>query len=66
MPDQKYIKSNPVGIYEKLKKELKEDNSILFIGLPCQVAAVKKYVGKSLTSKIWQQIGFNLSWDTIS
>ena len=48
----KYIKSNPVGIYEKLKKELKEDNSILFIGLPCQVAAVKKYVGKSLQENL--------------
>lgn len=39
----KYIKSNPVGIYEKIKEQLKT-HKVLFIGLPCQVAAVKKVV----------------------
>lgn len=48
----KYIKSNPSGIYEKIKIELKNGNSILFIGLPCQVAAVKIYVGKELEEKL--------------
>lgn len=38
----KYVKSNPIGIYEKVKKCL-ESNKVLFVGLPCQVAAVKNY-----------------------
>ncbi|MBQ4536503.1 MAG: Coenzyme F420 hydrogenase/dehydrogenase, beta subunit C-terminal domain [Lachnospiraceae bacterium] len=37
----KYVKSNPIGIYLKIKKELLEGRKVLFIGLPCQVAAVK-------------------------
>lgn len=39
----KYVKSNPAGIYEKIKDVL-PNNKVLFIGLPCQVAALKKYV----------------------
>lgn len=39
----KYVKSNPVGIYEQIAGKLKNDNKVLFIGLPCQVAAVKNY-----------------------
>lgn len=39
----KYVKSNPIGIYEKVKKCLKTDR-VLFVGLPCQVAAIKNYV----------------------
>lgn len=30
-----------------MKKRLKEGKTVLFIGLPCQVAALKKYVGES-------------------
>ncbi len=40
----KYIKSNPHGVYEKLKGLLDGGKKVLFIGLPCQVAALKKYV----------------------
>lgn len=40
----KYVKSNPVGIYDKVVEKLKNGNSVLFIGLPCQVAAVKNYM----------------------
>ena len=39
----KYVKSNPIGIYEKIVGKLKNGNKVLFIGLPCQVAAVKNY-----------------------
>lgn len=38
----KYVKSNPKGIYKKILDKLKT-NKVLFIGLPCQCAAVKKY-----------------------
>lgn len=41
----KYVKSNPEGIYIEIKNRVKEGKKVLFIGLPCQVAAVKKYVG---------------------
>nr|WP_297705752.1 Coenzyme F420 hydrogenase/dehydrogenase, beta subunit C-terminal domain [uncultured Butyrivibrio sp.] len=40
----KYVKSNPTRIYGKISAILKEGNKVLFIGLPCQCAAVKKYV----------------------
>lgn len=39
----KYVKSNPEGIYEKIKDRLKS-HKVLFIGLPCQVAALKNYI----------------------
>lgn len=39
----KYIKSNPIGIYERIEARLKT-HKVLFIGLPCQVAALKKVV----------------------
>lgn len=41
----KYVKSNPVGAYKKILRYLKEGISVLFVGLPCQVAAVKNYTG---------------------
>lgn len=43
----KYVKSNPKGIYKKAKELLKEQKKVLFIGLPCQVAAVKNFVGEN-------------------
>lgn len=39
----KYVKSNPGGIYKKVLKRLKDGEKILFVGLPCQVAAAKHY-----------------------
>ena len=40
----KYIKSNPKGIYKEISKKLKNGEKVLFIGLQCQVAALKKYI----------------------
>lgn len=37
----KYVKSNPLGIYAKVIEKLKNGDKVLFIGLPCQVAAMK-------------------------
>lgn len=39
----KYVKSNPQGIYKKISEKLKEGRKVLFVGLPCQVAAAKHY-----------------------
>ena len=40
----KYVKSNPTGIYHKIKDKLKENRKVLFIGLPCQVSSLRNYV----------------------
>lgn len=41
----KYVKSSPQGVYKEILKKLKTGKKVLFVGLPCQVAALKKYVG---------------------
>lgn len=48
----KYIKSNSTGIYKTIKRELARKTEILFIRLPCQVAALRNYVGDSLGEKL--------------
>ena len=47
------MKSNPKGIYKKIKQLLQSGKKILFIGLPCQVAAVKRFVGKRYEEKLY-------------
>ena len=49
----KYIKSNPIGIYKQIRAKLREGKSVLFIGLPCQVTALKRYVGKNDEEKLY-------------
>lgn len=39
----KYVKSNPLGIYDTIAAKLKDGERVLFIGLPCQVAAIKNF-----------------------
>lgn len=41
----KYVKSYPRNIYHDVKKLLDDNRPVLFVGLPCHVAAVKKYIG---------------------
>lgn len=48
----KYIKSNPKGAYRKVEDALKT-KEVLFIGLPCQVAALKKYIRPSLQDRLY-------------
>lgn len=43
----KYVKSNPEGVYIRIKEKLTNNERVLFIGLPCQVASVINYVGRS-------------------
>lgn len=40
----KYVKSNPKKIYGKIQSLLKANQKVLFIGLPCQVAAVNQFI----------------------
>ena len=37
----KYTQSDSQGIYSKVREYLKEDKDVLFVGLPCQIAAIK-------------------------
>lgn len=41
----KYVKSNPGGIYAAVRDELKVGRQVLFVGLPCQVSALRNYLG---------------------
>lgn len=38
----KYVKSNPEGIHQQIRKLINGGRDVLFIGLPCQCAALKK------------------------
>lgn len=49
----KYVKSNPKGVYLQIKNKLLENKKVLFIGLPCQVAAVKNYIGTKLEENLY-------------
>lgn len=53
MSGSKYVKSNPVGIYQCISAYLNAGKQVLFIGLPCQVAAVKKSVREDLLDKLY-------------
>lgn len=49
----KYLKSNPTGAYKEVKRQLNEGHKVLFTGLPCQVAAMKRYIGKCNESQLF-------------
>ncbi len=43
--NSKYVFSHTDDIFKTIKQELRNDRYVLFIGLPCQVAALKTYLG---------------------
>lgn len=43
----KYMQSHPEKIYRSVKELLEKDNTVLFTGMPCQVAGLYAYLGKS-------------------
>lgn len=49
----KYVKSSPQGAYKQVKKLLQKGEKVLFIGLPCQVAALKIFVGEKLQENLY-------------
>lgn len=53
MSGSKYVKSNPYGVYNAIRSDLKKGTNVLFIGLPCQVAAVRNYVGKDMEDSLY-------------
>ena len=40
----KYVKSDPSGIYKKVLERLNNGRRVLFIGLPCQVSAIRNFI----------------------
>lgn len=48
----KYFQSDTQGIYAKAKQILDEGMRLLFTGSPCQIAALKKYLGKEYENLI--------------
>lgn len=49
----KYVKSDPIGIYKEIKSRLKRKEKVLFIGLPCQVAALRNFISTDLSDKLY-------------
>lgn len=48
----KYVKSNPKGVYTAIRNKLKEGAKVLFIGLPCQVSALRNFVSQKLEENL--------------
>lgn len=49
----KYVKSNPAGVYVPIRRYLQQGRKVLFIGLPCHVAGLKKYLQVELQSQLY-------------
>lgn len=49
----KYVKSDPSGVYKEIENRLMQEEKVLFIGLPCQVAALKNFVGDRLMDNLF-------------
>lgn len=48
----KYIQSNAIGFYKEIKDLLKTGEKILVCGTPCQMAALRSFLGKSYDNLI--------------
>lgn len=46
----KYVQSYMVGVYRKVRDLLRKDVPVLFSGTPCQVAALKRFVGNNCSN----------------
>lgn len=43
----KYVKSEMINTFGEIKKKVSVGKKVLFVGLPCQVAAIKQFIGLS-------------------
>ena len=48
----KYLQSATVGVYRKVRKDLREGRFVLFVGTPCQCQALNNFLGKERTDKL--------------
>ena len=49
----KYVKSNPDGIYKEIEHLLREGEKLLFIGLPCQSAALRNTIPEKFQKSLY-------------
>ena len=49
----KYVQSNTKNIYLEVKEELKNNKIVLFSGTPCQVAALKSFIGNIKSDNLY-------------
>lgn len=49
----KYVKSDSSGAYKQVRSLLKAGRRVLFIGLPCQVSAMRNFVGERLGERLY-------------
>lgn len=52
MRRSKYVQSNQVGIYQKVKKELESNRTVLYSGTPCQVVGLQSFLGHTYENLI--------------
>lgn len=52
MESSKYSQSEAYPVFKEIKKELSENRSVVFIGTPCQVAAIRKFLMKDYENLI--------------
>lgn len=43
----KYVKSSMLGCYSSIRADIQSGKTVLFVGLPCQAAAIRRYIGES-------------------
>lgn len=48
----KYVQSDLDEIFRKVKEDLKQGNTVLFSGTPCQTAGLNSYIGKKLRENL--------------
>lgn len=49
----KYIQSNIISTFPEIKELLKNNQTVLFSGTPCQVAGLKSYIGPLLSRNLY-------------
>lgn len=49
----KYVKSDPSGAYKAVRELLAGGRKVLFIGLPCQVSAMRNYIDNRLAGLLY-------------
>lgn len=49
----KYVQSDMNNIYKLIQEDLKKEKTVLFSGTPCQVSALKKFIGNNHRGKLY-------------
>lgn len=49
----KYVKSDPTGVYRRSRELLLAGRRVLFVGLPCQVSAMRNFIGNKLSKRLY-------------